>query len=95
MEGGKKRMGVKRIIMLMIVITLGVTFVFLGVFFINYTSDEITSISQDAYYELEWETHRPYEGLGQILLGIGVILLVLAVLFTLKWVYKNPDNRKL
>ncbi len=85
----------KKDIILVLTILIGLSLIYLGVFFIYYTSDEITSITKDEHWEWEWETHKPYVGLGQVILVAGLILSILGIAFLLKrWSQIASLNRK-
>lgn len=89
-----KKFGKKDII-LIFTILIGLSLIYLGVFFIYYTSDEITSITKDDYWEWEWETHRPYVILGRVVFMAGLILSIVgSALMIWRWSKIVSANRK-
>lgn len=85
----------KKDIILVLTILIGLSLIYLGVFFIYYTSDEITSITKDEHWEWEWETHRPYVGLGLVIFIAGLVLSIVGIaLIIRRWSQITSANRK-
>jgi uncharacterized membrane protein len=84
---------IKNITIFSIIIVIGLLFVYAGIFFIYYTTDKITSMenveSEELdYWEVDWETERPYVDLGLVLLFIGLAVLLIGIVMLLRQIKK-------